>query len=100
MSAIRPFGPSVNIPCELVKSAGFGCRICHRPVERFAQVVPPVIPRMIFHACRCGCVVTWEDEAQVTRQAWRWLVRLLQRRGVDIVMFNGGKESPEFQGVN
>jgi hypothetical protein len=100
MSATRPFGPFVNIPGELIKSAGFGCRSCHRTVEQFAQAVPPVIPRMIFHACACGTVVTWEDEAQVTRRSWRGLMKLLQKSSADVLMFNGGKESPEFQGVN
>jgi hypothetical protein len=101
MSATRAFGPFVAIPSELIKSAGFGCRVCHKPVERFAQSLPYAVPRMIFHSCACGTVVTWEDENQVRRKDWRPLVRLLQKAGAKVLMFNGNKPlSEDFSGLN
>ena len=101
MSTARSFGPFVEVPSELIKSAGFGCRVCHKPVERFAQATPYGVPRMIFHACRCGTVVTWEDENQVRRKDWRSLVRLLQKAGAKVLMFNGNKPlSKGFSGLN
>ena len=56
---------------------------------------------MIFHACRCGTVVTWEDETQARCKDWRPLVRLLQKSGAKVVMFNGNKPLSEgFSGLN
>ena len=101
MSDWRAFGPFVNIPAELIKSAGFGCRVCHKPVERFAKSLPYAVPRMIFHSCACGTVVTWEDENQPRRKYWRHLVRLLQKSGATVVMFNENKPLSEgFSGLN
>jgi hypothetical protein len=101
MSRTCSFGPFGAIPSELIRSAGFGCRVCHQSVERFAQAVPYFVPRMIFHACKCGCVVTWEDENQPGGKQWRGLVSLMQNRGVDVVMFNGNRPlSAGFSGLN
>jgi hypothetical protein len=101
MSDLRAFGPFVGIPDELIKSAGFSCGLCHKPVERFAATVPGGVLRMIFHACRCGTVVTWEDETQVRCKDWRPLVRLLQKSGAKAVMFDGNKPLSEgFSGLN
>jgi hypothetical protein len=101
MSATRAFGPFLNVPGELIKNAGFSCRTCHRPVERFAQAVPYVVPRMVFHACRCGTVVTWEDENQPRRKYWRQLVRLFQKSEANVLMFNGNRPLEEsFSGLN
>jgi hypothetical protein len=101
MSDLRAFGPFSNIPSDLIKAAGFGCRVCQKPVERFVQSLPYAVPRMIFHSCACGTVVTWEDENQPRRKYWRLLVRLLQKSGAKVLMFNGNKPLDEsFSGFN
>jgi hypothetical protein len=70
-------------------------------VERFAQAVLGGVPRIIFHACQCGCVVVWEDETQVERKHWRSLVRLMQQTGAHLVMFNGNQPvRAGFSGLN
>jgi hypothetical protein len=61
---VRRFGPFLNIPVVEVRLAGWQCQRCRKQVERFAQVLPGMVPRMIFHACKCGTVVVWEDESQ------------------------------------
>ena len=93
------FGP-FTVPAELVTLAGWGCRKCKRPVRKLAQVIPNLVPRMIFHSCDCACVVTWEDEASPSARNWKWLLRLARKTGSHVVCFNGGRESPDFQGVN
>jgi hypothetical protein len=101
MSGEIAFGPFLNVPRELIKCAGFGCRVCHKPVECFLQTVPYLVPRMVFHACRCGTVVTWEDENQPGRKEWRHLVRMMQKSGANVLMFNGDKPlSESFTGLN
>jgi hypothetical protein len=101
MSDLRSFGPFVEIPCELIKNAGFSCRTCRRPVERFAQAIPYGVPRMVFHACGCGCVVVWEDEIAIKHRHWRSMVALLQRSGAEVLMINGNNPLEEsFSGVN
>ena len=100
-SETRHFGPFSNVSTEEVKPAGWHCRHCRQPVEVAHQIVPYVVPRMIFHACECGTVVTWEDENNPSRASWRHLTRLMRKTGVKVVMFNGNKPiSPDFQGRN
>jgi len=93
------FGP-FKVNAELVTLAGWGCKKCRRPVRKLAQVIPGLIPRMILHACQCVTVSTWEDEAQPTPRTWRLTLRLARAAKADVVCFNGGRESPDFQGVN
>jgi hypothetical protein len=97
----RTFGPFQNVPAEQIRSTGFVCGHCKRPVEMLAQSTPNLAPRMIFRACRCGTVVVWEDETQATEKTWWHSVKLMRKARVNVVMFNGAKPTtPEFQGVN
>jgi hypothetical protein len=99
---IRPFGPFTNIPCDDIKTAGFHCPKCRKPVEKFAMMLPAMVPRMIFYSCRCGTVTVWEDESQPENsEIWSWNVDLLRKHKVHLVMFNGDKPlSPGFAGQN
>jgi hypothetical protein len=56
---------------------------------------------MVFHACQCGAVATWEDERNPDRRAWRHLTRLMKKKGVKMICFNGNKHTPAgFSGLN
>jgi hypothetical protein len=99
----RAFGPFLNVPVAEIHLAGFDCFCCKRPVERFRQVVPHVVPRMCFYTCRCGgCIVVWEDERQPNdSKIWDWNMKLLKQAGADLAIFNGNKPlSPGFSGCN
>jgi hypothetical protein len=96
------FGPFTNIPSNDIHEAGFKCYTCRQSVRRFKAVVPHLLPRMVFYSCRCGSVAVWEDESQpASSKTWRFNMTLLAKAGVDIVIFNGGRETPAgFQGIN
>jgi hypothetical protein len=95
------FGPFLGVEAELISPAGWPCRRCRKPVKKLAVVVPCLVPRLIFHACECAAVCTWEDEAQPTRRSWRPLVELARQTGARLLGFNGGRDTPPgFQGVN
>jgi hypothetical protein len=101
MSEKRVFGPFVDVPTDMVTPAGFVCNHCRGPVERVAQVVPALTPRIIIYACRCGAVAVWEDEHQPDCRLWRCHVKLLREAKVDTLIFNGNKPTTtKFQGVN
>jgi hypothetical protein len=90
-----PFGPFLNVPAALIHPIGFNCPLCHKPVRRFGIQTPTVVPRMLIHACGCGpSVATWEDESPVSLKTWRKTIALARRAKVDVVMFNGGKDTP------
>jgi hypothetical protein len=101
--ATRSFGPFLEVPTDEIKRAGFGCLRCKQPVEVLRKVLPGVMPRMIFHSCRCEyTTVTWEDEA-VPRTARDWLVavKVMRRARVRILVINQGRElSPGFSGLS
>jgi hypothetical protein len=97
----EPFGPFQSIPSAEIRFAGWPCKRCRRPVRKFGAVVPLLIPRMMFFACKCGTVAAWEDERQPSQKTWTNSVQLLKDSGVAVVVFNGGKDTPpEFQGLN
>ena len=97
----RRFGPFLEVPCDAVKPAGWKCHECRNPVERFAQALPGMVPRMIFHACACGCAVVFEDETQPHPRTWRLVIDLLKASKAKVAIFDGGKSlSPDFSGVN
>jgi hypothetical protein len=97
------FGPFRNVPVELIRPAGFNCPICREPVRRAGLPVPGLVPRMMFYQCGCVLsVVCWEDEKQPGGPVlWRQNVRLARAARAQVVIFNGGKDTPrDFQGVN
>jgi hypothetical protein len=98
----RAFGPFTNVPVDAIKPAGFSCKYCKQPVEKFSQAVPYLVPRMIFHACKCGTLFTWEDESQPdSSRVWKFNVRLMRRSGAQLVVFNGNRPlRPDFSGAN
>jgi hypothetical protein len=98
----RLFGPFIEVPSHLVRKVGFTCPTCRNPLERLAQVVPYLVPRVVLTACDCGCVVTWEDEHQVkSRRGWQELVGFMKRTGMDVIIFNGNRPTPPgFSGIN
>jgi hypothetical protein len=98
----RPFGPFVDVPAADIRDVGFICYGCRNPVERLAKVLPAMVPRMIFYACACGCVVTWEDENQPKdSRIWRLNIELLKSTGTKVVFFNGNRPlAPDFSGTN
>ena len=55
------FGPFL-VPAEDIRFAGWPCPRCRRPVRYIGKVLPGLAPRMMFHACKCGTVTTWEDD--------------------------------------
>jgi hypothetical protein len=97
------FGPFANVPVDLIRSAGFDCPVCKTPVRRFGVVVPHLLPRALIYNCGCGkSIVCWEDELQPSCvEHWRENVELARQVNVEVVVFNGGKETPpDFQSVN
>jgi hypothetical protein len=96
-----PFGPFLNVPAGLIHPAGFSCPLCGQPVRRFG-LKTPIVPRIMIHACGCGpSIVTWEDERSPTIKTWSFNINFARKANVDVVMFNGGKETPpDFQGLN
>src|SRR5258708_1925709 len=98
---VERFGPFLAIASRQIHHAGWSCRHCRQPVRRFATAVPDLFPRILFFACRCGCVATFEDERRPTKKTWPDCVRLLKNSGAGMVVFNGGKDIPPgFQGLN
>jgi hypothetical protein len=87
MGTTRSFGPFADVPADLIKDAGFLCNHCRRAVERLAQVVPTLAPRMIFYTCKCGSVAVWEDERQPDSRLWWRDIRLLRKAKVSIIIF-------------
>jgi hypothetical protein len=88
---------------ELIKKAGFNCRICGEQVTVIRQGFPQVIAsRLCAFTCDCGpTVVVWEDERQPTRRAWVWTMKLARRTGAEVLIFNGNKPVPPgFSGLN
>jgi hypothetical protein len=77
-ASTRRFGPFVNVPCEGVQLAGWRCQRCRKQVERFAQAIPGMVPRMIFCACKWGTIVVWEDESQPCSASWPLATRLMK----------------------
>jgi hypothetical protein len=100
--ATRSFGPFENVPKSAIEAAGFWCLACNQAVEKLAKVHLLVVPRMIFQACRCGCVVTWEDEpSPKSARDWRLAIKLMKKTGVNLIAINQGKEvEPGFGGRN
>jgi hypothetical protein len=97
----RAFGPFLDVPADAVSDAGFHCLHCRRPVERFAQVIPDLVPRMLFYGCPCGTVVVFEDEAQPNQKLWWHNIKLLKKTGAKVLVFNGNRPLEEgFSGVN
>ena len=95
------FGPFLGVDSELIHFAGWQCPRCRKPVRKFGQPVPGLVPRMIFHACQCVTVMTWKDEATPTAKIWPKNVELARRSGADLLAFNGGRDTPAgFQGIN
>jgi len=104
LSTERKFGPFL-IPADQldqIKPAGFACFDCQQPVERMALVVPEMVPRLVFYACRCGTVEVWEDEQQPSGSShWRQNMEMLRAAKVDLLVFNGNKPlQPDFSGSN
>jgi hypothetical protein len=98
---VRRFGPFLAIPCADIRLAGWRCQRCRRQVEVLAIVVPALAPRMIFNACKCGCVVTWEDETPCCPETWPSSTRLLKKYRVGVLIYNGDRPlGPQFSGVN
>jgi hypothetical protein len=98
----RTFGPFLDVPRDAVKPTGFVCKYCRKPVEKFAQVVPYLVSRVFFHACRCGATVTFEDESQPDNsRIWKINVRLMRKARASVLIFNGNKPiPPQFHGIN
>jgi hypothetical protein len=97
----RAFGPFVDVPLDTIGVAGFPCNHCRRLVERIAQIMPGLAPRLVVYTCRCGAVFVWEDEAQPDDISWWHTIKALRRAKCDVVIFNGNKTTTEkFQGVN
>jgi hypothetical protein len=95
------FGPFLGVDAELIHLAGWSCRRCRKPVRKLGVAVPFLVPRLIFRACECAAVCTWEDESQPTRRNWGALVELARQTGARLLGFNGGRDTPPgFQGVN
>jgi hypothetical protein len=100
-AATEDFGPFIKVPSEQIQPAGWKCKICRKPVRRFKQIVPVLIPRLVIHACKCGTAVCWEDEQNPNKKNWLSIIDLLKGTDTQIVIFNGDKETPPgFQGVN
>ena len=88
---------------ELIKGAGFTCKVCGEPVKVVRQGWPHIIaPRMCAYTCACGVtIMTWEDERQPTRRSWSLTLKLARRTGAEVLIFNGNKPTPPgFGGVN
>jgi len=97
----EPFGPFLAIPSAEIRFAGWPCSHCRRPVRRLATAVPNLTPRLLFFACGCGCVATFEDENRPNKRTWADCVRLLKESGAGMLVFNGDKPTPAgFKGVN
>jgi hypothetical protein len=95
------FGPFTNVRSAEIFFCHWACTRCRRPVRRFATVVPDLVPRILFFACKCGCVATFEDERRPTKKTLPNCVRLLRESGAGMLVFNGDKPTPAgFQGVN
>jgi len=97
------FGPFANVPVKLIRPAGFDCPICKTPVRRFSAVVPYLIPRAMIYTCTSGkSIVCWEDESQPSGpEQWAENLALARARNVDVIVFNGGKNTPpDFSRIN
>ena len=91
------------VPRELVKTAGFNCRICGEQVTVIRQGFPEVlVPRVCAYTCGCDVtVIVWEDERQPTRRTWPITMKLASRTGAGVIIFNGDKPTPPgFSGIN
>jgi hypothetical protein len=100
--ATQTFGPFL-IPAEHpVVEAGWRCSRCQEQVRKLFKVIPYLIPRSVLYSCRCGTVVTWEDERQPKdAKHWAQNIKLLRKRGAQVVVFNGNKPTPPgFGGQN
>src|ERR1700738_3924427 len=97
----RRFGPFLDVSAEDIKSAGFICYGCRRPVEKLAKALPLMVPRLIFYACQCGTIVVWEDETKPRgSRHWRMNTKLLKSAGVQMIIFNGNRPlAPAFSGI-
>jgi hypothetical protein len=96
------FGPFLNVPSADIQRSGFDCHGCGKPVRRLRKVVPFLVARIVFYSCQCGTVVVWEDERQPKdAQHWAQNIRLLKKAHVEVIVFNGNKETPPgFSGIN
>jgi hypothetical protein len=97
----EPFGPFREIPSDQIRFAGWPCPRCRKPVRKFGQVIPMLVPRMMFYGCRCVTVSVWEDEFQCGPKTWPRNVALAKRTGAGLLIFNGGRDTPPgFSGIN
>jgi hypothetical protein len=85
-----------------IEPAGFNCRICHQPVKVARQSFPFVLARVCAFACRCGPgVIVFEDEQQPNRRNWPGTMKLAQKAGADLLIYNGNQPTPPgFAGLN
>ena len=100
----REFGPfliPLDYPFPIAK-AGWVCRDCNKPVEKLIVCIPGGILRAHFYRCHCVCVGVWADEQQPHGAShWQMNVRLAQKTGAELLVFNGNKPlPPDFQGFS
>jgi hypothetical protein len=83
----RCFGPFADIPSKEIRLAGFSCKACRQPVEKWVmRYFPELGDFMGIFACQCVSAGCWQlENPPQTTEHWSRLVRLARKNRSEFV---------------